>query len=221
MYNFAFQILYKIKNLFVMKKINYYLLSSVLLVSLSALALNFTSISLHKTSSLVNDEIVTVNPENSIIKWKGEKVTGFHEGVINIRTANLTFDNGDLSGGEVTIDMSSIKCTDLSGPYKNKLEEHLNSSDFFNVAEYPISNLKITDCKKLSNNLYEVVANLTIKNITESIKFETELLNNVATADLIIDRTKFDIKYSSGSFFKNLGDKMIYDNFSISVNINY
>ena len=69
--------------------------------------------------------------------------------------------------------------------------------------------------------MYNVVANLTIKNITESIKFETELLNNIATADLIIDRTKFDIKYSSGSFFKNLGDKMIYDNFSISVNINY
>ena len=52
-----------------------------------------------------------------------------------------------------------------------------------------------------------VVANLTIKNVTESIKFETELINNVATADLIIDRTKFDIKYSSGSFFKNLGIK--------------
>ena len=68
--------------------------------------------------------------------------------------------------------------------------------------------------------MYEVVADLTIKNVTESVQFETELLNNVATADLIIDRTKFDIKYSSGSF-KNLGDKMIYDNFSISVNINY
>ncbi|MBJ11095.1 MAG: lipid-binding protein [Flavobacteriales bacterium] len=204
-----------------MKKINYYLLSTVLLISLSTLALNFTSNSIHESSNLANDEIVSVDTENSVIKWKGEKVTGFHEGIINIKTANLTFDNKDLTGGEVIIDMSSIDCTDLSGPYKNKLEEHLNSSDFFNVTEYPISKLKITDCKKLSKNLYEVVADLTIKNITESVQFETELLNNVASADLIIDRTKFDIKYSSGSFFKNLGDKMIYDNFSISVNINY
>ena len=204
-----------------MKKINYYLLSTVLLISLSTLALNFTSNSIHESSNLANDEIVSVDTENSVIKWKGEKVTGFHEGIINIKTANLTFDNKDLTGGEVIIDMSTIECTDLSGPYKNKLEEHLNSSDFFNVTEYPISKLKITDCKKLNKNLYEVVADLTIKNVTESVQFETELLNNVASADLIIDRTKFDIKYSSGSFFKNLGDKMIYDNFSISVNINY
>ena len=204
-----------------MKKINYYLLSTVLLISLSTLALNFTSNSIHESSNLANYEIVSVDTENSVIKWKGEKVTGFHEGIINIKTANLTFDNKDLTGGEVIIDMSTIECTDLSGPYKNKLEEHLNSSDFFNVTEYPISKLKITDCKKLNKNLYEVVADLTIKNVTESVQFETELLNNVASADLIIDRTKFDIKYSSGSFFKNLGDKMIYDNFSISVNINY
>ena len=72
-----------------------------------------------------------------------EKVTGFHEGIIKIKTANLTFDNKDLTGGEVIIDMSSIDCTDLSGPYKNKLEEHLNSSDFFNVTEYQFLSLKL------------------------------------------------------------------------------
>ena len=64
-------------------------------------------------------------------------------------------------------------------------------------------------------------ADLTIKNITESIEFEAELSNNVATAVLDIDRTKFDIKYGSGSFFENLGDKMIDDNFNLRVNINY
>ena len=72
-----------------MKKINYYLLSSVLLISLSALALNFTSSSLNETSNLANDKVVSVNAENSVIKWKGEKVTGFHEGIINIKTANF------------------------------------------------------------------------------------------------------------------------------------
>ena len=204
-----------------MKKINYYLLSTVLMISLSSLALSFTFNSFNKTSYLANDEVVSVNTEMSTVKWKGEKVTGFHEGVINIKTANLTFDNDELTGGEVIIDMLTINCTDLSGPYKNKLEEHLNSDDFFNVKDYPLSTLKITECTKLNNNKYNVVANLTIKGVTEKIEFETELKNNVATAEINIDRTKFDIKYSSGSFFKNLGDKMIYDDFSISVNINY
>ena len=204
-----------------MKKINYYLMSTILMISLSSLALDFTFNSFNKTTSLANDEVVSVNTESSTVKWKGEKVTGFHEGLINIKAANLTFDNDELTGGEVVIDMSTINCTDLSGPYKNKLEEHLNSDDFFNVKDYPLSTLKITECTKLNNNKYNVVANLTIKDVTEKIEFETELKNNIATAEINIDRTKFDIKYSSGSFFKNLGDKMIYDDFSISVNINY
>lgn len=204
-----------------MKKLNYYLLSLVLLISLSTMGLNFTFNNLNSFSNLANDEVVPVNTQKSTVKWKGEKVTGFHEGIINIKSANLTFNNDELTGGEVTIDMSTINCTDLSGPYKNKLEEHLNSNDFFNVSEYPVSKLKITKCTKVNESMYNVVADLTIKNVTESIEFETELLNNVATADLNIDRTKFDIKYSSGSFFKNLGDKMIYDNFNLRVSINY
>ena len=204
-----------------MKKLNYYLFTSLLLISLSTLALNFTYNSFNGTTNLSNDEVIPVNTSKSTVKWKGEKVTGFHEGIISIKTANLTFDNDVLTGGEVIIDMSTINCTDLSGPYKNKLEEHLNSDDFFNVLDYPVSKLKITKCSKVNENKYNVVADLTIKEITKSVEFETELINNVATANLNIDRTKFDIKYSSGSFFKNLGDKMIYDNFSLTVNINY
>lgn len=204
-----------------MKKLNYYLLSSVLLISLSTLALNFTLNSLNDIDNLSNDEVIPVNTKKSSIKWIGEKVTGSHEGDISIKTANLIFDNDVLTGGEVIIDMSTINCTDLSGPYKKKLEEHLNSEDFFNISDYPISKLKITKCTKVENNKYNVVADLTIKQITKSVEFETELLNNIATAKLNIDRTKFDIKYSSGSFFQNLGDKMIYDNFNITVSINY
>ena len=79
----------------------------------------------------------------------------------------------------------------------------------------------IKKCSKLNESKYTVFADLTIKNITESIEFEAELSNNVATADLNIDRTKFGIKYGSGSFFENLGDKMIDDNFNLIVNIKY
>ena len=86
-----------------MKKINSYLLLSVLLISLSSLALNFTSNSFNKSSNLANDEVVSVNTTKSIVKWKGEKVTGFHEGVINIKAANLTFNNDELIGGEVIL----------------------------------------------------------------------------------------------------------------------
>ena len=211
----------KVKNLFVMKKLYYYLLSSVLLISLSTVALNLSFSTLNDGSNLSNDKVILVNAQKSTVKWKANKVTGSHEGLINIKTANLNFNNDVLIGGEVTIDMSSINCTDLSGPYKNKLEDHLNSGDFFNISDYPSSTLMIKECSKVNENKYSVIADLTIKNITETIEFEAELSNNIATAVLDIDRTKFDIKYGSGSFFENLGDKMIDDNFNLTVNINY
>ena len=38
-------------------------------------------------------------------------------------------------------------------------------------------------------------------------------------AEIVIDRSKFDVKYGSGSFFDNLGDNMIYDDFTLDVNL--
>lgn len=204
-----------------MKKLYFYSLSSVLLISLGALALNFTFDNLNEGSNLINDEVVLVNAQKSKVKWKAEKVTGFHEGLINIKTANLIFDNDLLTGGQVTIDMTSINCTDLSGSSKIKIEEHLNSVDFFNVKDFQTSTLTIIKCTKIRKDSYSIVADLTIKDVTETVQFEAELSNNVATAILNFDRTKFDIKYGSGSFFENLGDKMIYDNINLTVNINY
>ena len=47
------------------------------------------------------------------------------------------------------------------------------------------------------------------------------VMENSATAKLTIDRTKFGIKYGSGSFFDNLGDNMIYDDFILDVNLKF
>ena len=42
-----------------------------------------------------------------------------------------------------------------------------------------------------------------------------------ATAKLKIDRTKFDIKYGSASFFDGLKDRAIYDEFDLNVNLKF
>ena len=119
--------------------------------------------------------------------------------------------------------MNSIECKDIENPkYANKLVEHLKDSDFFNSTEYPVSNFKITE-ELFDGTSYMISGDLTIKNITHVISFPAKFKNDTksfyADATLTIDRTKFDIKYGSGSFFDNLGNRMIYDDFTLNVHL--
>ena len=119
------------------------------------------------------------------------------------------------------MDMASLVNNDLSGESKGKLEGHLKSDDFFGVEKYPTSKLVITSVAKKDNGTYGVVANLIIKNETHPVTFDLDWKENTASAKLSIDRSKFDIRYGSGSFFDNLGDKTIYDNFDLDVNLKF
>lgn len=163
----------------------------------------------------------TVGIESSEITWNGYKVTGQHEGTINMQSGDLTMDaNGALTGGTIVIDMSSIKTTDLTGEYAGKLEGHLKSDDFFGTTTFPTSTLKITKvASKGTPGDYKVSADLTIKGKTNPIKFYANITDKVATATIKIDRTEYDVRYGSGSFFDSLGDKTIYDEFDINVKL--
>lgn len=161
-----------------------------------------------------------VNVSDSKISWKGYKVTGEHEGTISLKNGSLQFDGNTLKGGSFTMDMTSINTTDLQGEYKGKLDGHLKSADFFGVEAHPTASLKITSAEG-SNGKYNVKADLTIKKITQPVEFVMYVKENSASAFVKIDRTKFDIKYGSSSFFDNLKDKAIYDEFDLNVNLKF
>ena len=173
----------------------------------------------HSENSINKD----IDISKSSVKWLGEKVTGSHEGTISVKEGHLHFDNNFFTGGNIVIDMSTIECTDLVGEPKSSIEGHLSSDDFFGIKKYPTANLEIVNADKIkdSKNKYKVSAILEIKSIKNNIEFEVEIDNGLAIVDLVIDRTKYNVKYGSGSFFDNLGDKMIYDDFKLSVSLKY
>lgn len=159
---------------------------------------------------------IKVNTKTSTVKWIGSKISDSHEGTVNIMDGTLHIEHGSLVGGEFNIDMSSIACTDIESPKKNNyFVSHLKNEDFFNVKSFPLVSIKITNAVKGTGNSYKIVADLTIKGITNSISFAADVkvngLNYLAEANIKIDRTKWDIKYKSGNFFKDLGDKIILD----------
>ncbi len=167
--------------------------------------------------------------EKSTVGWHAKKVTGEHMGNVKIKSGSIVVDHHAPSKGEFVIDMASITCSDIKDAgYNAKLVGHLKSDDFFGVAKHPEARLKIktftpiADAKTGEAN-YTVKADLTIKGITKEITFPSVM--NVtdrkitARADIKIDRSEFDVRYGSGKFFDNLGDKMIYDEFTISVDL--
>ncbi len=169
-------------------------------------------------SAFTTFERKTIDVNQSTIKWTGEKVTGSHTGTLQLTEGYLEMNNGAPVGGMFVVDMTSITVTDLEGKMKGKLEGHLKSDDFFGVASHATSTLKITNVTGAGDS-YQVTADLTIKGITEAINFDL-IMNgdeNKATTILTVDRTKFDVRYGSGSFFDNLGDRTISDDFKLEV----
>ncbi len=161
-----------------------------------------------------------VNTEESSVEWIGRKVTGSHEGTINLESGVLNFDGDNLIGGEFIIDMTSINVTDLTGKGKKSLEGHLKSDDFFGVENHKKATLIITKVSKQYTD-YDVYGDLTIKGITKPIGFTMNVDKNSASAKVIVDRTKYGITYKSGSIFDGLKDKAIYDDFELNVKLSF
>lgn len=161
-----------------------------------------------------------VDVKNSVLKWHGEKVTGEHFGTIDLKKGWLSWDSDKISDGEFVIDMTTIANTDLEGTeYKAKLEGHLKSDDFFGIEKFPTAKLVINGSDTFKHNEANVTAHLTIKEITHPVEFEVKKDGNWFMAEIVVNRSKYDVRYGSGSFFDNLGDKMIYDDFTMTVKI--
>jgi len=170
-------------------------------------------------STPVDKEVKQVKTSESTVTWKGYKVTGSHHGNIAIKEGSLVFEGDKLTGGEFVVDMPTLVSNDLQGEYKGKLEGHLKSDDFFGVEAHPISKLVFTTVKSTGKNSYEVTGNLTVKGKTNPVAFDISVYGNKATATMKVDRSLYDVKFGSGSFFDNLGDKTIYDEFDLVVDL--
>ncbi len=171
-------------------------------------------------SAIAQAQDYKADATKSKIKWTGEKLTGTHFGQIKIKSGSLTLKSGNISSGTFTIDMNSITCEDVeSKEYNAKLVNHLKSDDFFGVAKYPEAVLVITKAGAFKGNKAEVTSNVTIKGKTNPNTFTVTKTGDVYTANIVVDRSKYDVKYGSKSFFEDIGDKVIYDEFKLDVEL--
>ncbi|MHC2992773.1 lipid-binding protein [Pontibacter sp. HJ8] len=213
---------------------------TAILASMAA-ALMFTACGDNTSSTTENNAIATeavsaeggeayaVVPAESELTWIGKKVGGEHSGTIGLQSGELLVANDAVVGGEFTIDMASIANTDITAAEDNgKLVGHLKSDDFFGVEKHPTATFKINSVSPIADAAagqpnYNVTGDLTIKGKTNPVTFPATVSveNGVATAkgEVIVDRAKYDVRYGSKSFFDDLGDNVIDDNFIVSLNL--
>lgn len=187
-----------------MKKTNAILITALLLMS----------------GMIIEAQILKLDSSKSSIVWTGKKVTGSHNGKISLLSGSLTQSGKNYIGGEFVADMKSITCDDISDADTNaKLVGHLKSDDFFGVETFPTAKLVITSGKAKGINQVEFSGDLTIKGITQPVTVAATITPDLKgvkfTGKLTVDRSKFNVRFGSGSFFDNLGDNLIYDPFDL------
>ena len=163
--------------------------------------------------------------DDSELSWIGTELsTKTHTGTIDFTDGTIVVDSDNTISGNVKINMSTINVTDLQGRSKEMLERHLRSSDFFEVESYSEAKFSFISKSfdKLSNQI-SFVGDLTIKDITNPISFNATLLETSpflkAKAVLSFDRSKYNVRFRSGNFFENLGDKLILDEIDVNIRL--
>jgi len=176
------------------------------------------------TIPIIREGNYTVNVDSSTIKWTGKEITtDSHYGTLGLKQGAVEVSTAGIVSGNVVVDMNSIQCLDMTGRGKTKLEGHLRSDDFFGVQSFPEAALSFTSLSAETSGEIHFTGDLTIKNITHPITF-SGLLHQTgnsysATIHFSFDRTLYDVKYRSGKYFKDLGDKLILDDIDIVAEI--
>jgi polyisoprenoid-binding protein YceI len=193
----------------------------LMLTALTSCNLNTSqSESSNDTALQASDASYTINPDQSIIVWTGREVTtSKHFGNIYFASGQFEVKSGLISSGEFVVDMTTIDNQDLPEERRGRLEAHLKSDDFFSVESHPTALLSILSSESVADGKWLVSGELTIKTFTHPVEFEMLNSNDGWKANLVFDRSKYEVKFRSGTFFENLGDKLIYDDIELAINL--
>lgn len=172
-------------------------------------------------------DTLKVDTAGSAISWIGSKpVGGSHNGTVSLSGGTLIVKGDTLVSGEFVIDMKTIKDLDLTDEAsKKQLVGHLESADFFDVANYPQSTFAITKAEKVEGNdsiNYMISGNLKMRDAEKNIIFGAKITKEndtykAVTVPFTIDRTQWNVKYNSKSVFAGLKDNVINDNIELQI----
>lgn len=209
-------------------------LTSTLFFLLVAIACNSpvadksTTSDIQESAAIEGDGYV-IDTSVSKIVWIGTKINGSHTGNLKIIDGKMGVKDGKLASGIFEINVASLNNTDLPPKDKHKIETHLKSADFFDVANFPTADFSITkveifnpdtDKSVLEGATHTLCGNLTLKGVTKNVRFPAKIQINehqlTAEADFVIDRTDWGMNYKGAN---NPQDWLINKDVNIKLSI--
>ena len=182
-------------------------------------------------AATATSEGLEIDTQQSSITFIGTKPVGQHTGVIPITKGNLNVQNAAITGGQFEMDLTNLLITDLEGEMQQKLTGHLQSDDFFDVANHPTASFEITgvkphnpdpnaENKEAARATHMVSGNLTLKGVEKNISFPAVLKIEAegvkGMANFNIDRTQWGLVYGND---QSLGDRFIRPEVNIQLKI--
>lgn len=171
------------------------------------------------TSTITGDSLA-VDLAVSDIAWIGTKVTGRHNGTIDLKSAHFLTRGDSIVGGQFVLDMNTIAALDLTGEWKTKLEGHLKSPDFFAVDSFPTATFVVTalaPATPADSATHRVSGNLSLRGVTKQISFPATLKaadgRLQATARFNLNRKDFGVAYTGKQ------DDLIADAINLTLNL--
>lgn len=214
-----------------MKQLFVFALSAILFAACNAPDANKATTGDKQAETMADGTPYAVD-SSSTATWTGTKPGGSHIGIFPISEGDLLVKDNNITGGTFTINVAGIKNTDLSADPENqaKLEGHLKSPDFFDVAKYPTASFVITGVEPFvadSANVsmtegatHKLTGNLTLKDKTKSVSFPAKVTvdanSATAIADFNIDRTEWEMNYKGPN---NPQDWVISKTVNIKINL--
>ena len=165
-------------------------------------------------NNMPGDGQFTMDPDKSVIQWRGTKVGMEEKGTVPFRSCSFQVVNGVLTSADIVMEMNAIQSTSQSGPAARELGQHLRSADFFDTANHPTSAFTLVSARADGRGNLVVNGKLNIKGITKEVEALVTFSSYdpvVASVSFSFNRADFDVRFGSGTFFDNLGDDLISD----------
>ncbi|RXK60601.1 polyisoprenoid-binding protein [Lacibacter luteus] len=181
-----------------MKKLFFVLIAGVGVASLSAFLKKEDSVA-QPAPAVQTPTKWTLDKSHSNVKFTvTHMVVSETEGSFKIFDGTVEHTKADWSDAKInfTVDINSIN-TDNEGR-----DKHLKGDDFFNAEKFPKATFVGKTFKPLGNNKYELTGDLTIRDVTKSVKFDVKF-GGIATSSRG-DKAGFKATASINRFDYNL-----------------
>lgn len=134
---------------------------------------------------VLDGESIPIDPARSSFTFKGYGPGKSHPGTFEEMSGSIVVESGRVVAAEGVIQAASVKSD------SERLDEHLRSDDFFDVANHPTIEFASSSITET-----EMIGQLTFLGLTKEITIPVTRVDGSLSADFLLDTEQFGMSYT-------------------------